>query len=114
MAKVVLATGVEQLDNDIARELDGNGVEVAGECYYLEGILPCCIQKQADTVIISPELAGSSGLEEVIIALRRSPLDIRVILLPGPRGPGRNEGSGRERDWRRRLRYRLLYCILRR
>jgi hypothetical protein len=84
MAKLVLATGVEQLDNDIARELAGNGVEVAGECYYLEGILPCCIQKQADTVIISPELAGSSGLQEVIIALRRSPLDIRVILLPGP------------------------------
>jgi cellulose biosynthesis protein BcsQ len=84
MAKVVLATGVEQLDNDIARELAGNGVEVAGECYYLEGIMPCCIQRQADTVIISPELAGSSSLEEVIIALRRSPLDIRVILLPGP------------------------------
>jgi cellulose biosynthesis protein BcsQ len=84
MAKVVLATGVEQLDREIARELAENGVEVAGECYYLEGILPCCIQKQADTVIISPELAGSSSLEEVIIALRRSPLDVRVILLPGP------------------------------
>jgi cellulose biosynthesis protein BcsQ len=84
MAKVVLATGVEQLDGDIARELAMNNVEVAGECYYLEGILPCCIQKQADTVIISPELAGSANLAEVVIALRRSSLDIRVILLPGP------------------------------
>jgi hypothetical protein len=84
MARVVLATGVEQLDKEIAGELAENGVEVASVCFYLEGILPCCIQKQADTVVVSPELAGSSSLEEIIIALRRSPLDIRVILLPGP------------------------------
>jgi MinD-like ATPase involved in chromosome partitioning or flagellar assembly len=84
MAKVVLATGVEQLDRDIASEMEMNGVEVAGECYYLEGILPCCIQKQADTVIVSPELSGTSSIDEVIIALRMSPLNIRVILLPGP------------------------------
>jgi hypothetical protein len=84
MAKVVLATGVEQLDREIAGELAMNGVEAAGECYYLEGVLPCCIQKQADTVVISPELPGTSSLDEVIIALRMSPLNIRVILLPGP------------------------------
>jgi hypothetical protein len=84
MPKVLLATGIEQLDRDIAQELTSNGVDVAGECYYREGILPCCTQKRADTVIISPELAGSTNIEEIILSLRRSTLDIRVILLPGP------------------------------
>jgi MinD-like ATPase involved in chromosome partitioning or flagellar assembly len=84
MAKVVLATGVEQLDREIARAMAANKVEVAGECYYLEGILPFCEQAHAGVVVISPELPGSVSLEETVLALRHSPRDIRCVLLPGP------------------------------
>ena len=84
MPKVILATGVEQLDLDVSRALACHGIDVTHNCHYQEGILPCCRQMHADTVIISPELPGCAGLEEIIGVLRRSPLNIRVILLPGP------------------------------
>jgi hypothetical protein len=84
MAKVLLATGVEPLDKEIARALAENRVEVAGEGYYLEGILPCCEQKQAGVVVVSPELEGSASLEETILTLRHSNMDIRCVVLPGP------------------------------
>ncbi len=84
MAKVVLATGVEQLDKEIAHELNRAGVQLACECHYLEGVLPVCVQMNADTVIISPELPGTTSIGEIIVNIKRSPRNIRVILLPGP------------------------------
>lgn len=84
MPRVVLATGVEQLDSLLSAELGRHGVECAGECYYLEGVLPYCLQKRADTVIISPELPGTAIFTDCLLSLRKSEADIRVILLPGP------------------------------
>ncbi len=84
MPKVVLATGVEQLDRLLSEELARHRVECAGECYYLEGVLPFCMQKSADTVIISPELPGTARFSDVLLSLRKSEADIRIILLPGP------------------------------
>jgi MinD-like ATPase involved in chromosome partitioning or flagellar assembly len=84
MPRVVLATGVEEIDRELAGELTRHNVECIGECHYLEGVLPYCRQKGADTAVISPELPGTGSLSDTMISLRKSEANIRVILLPGP------------------------------
>lgn len=80
--RVLLATGIEELDGILAAGLSKAGVEMAGECYIREYVVETAKQKGADTVVLGPHLDGECELiEKVVFPLRLA--DKRVVLLPG-------------------------------
>ncbi len=82
--RVLLATGMERLDKSIAEALGKRGkYEVAGECYYREGLTLLLREKSAGVVILSPHLPGQTELSALIRDLRMA--GVRVLLLPGSR-----------------------------
>ncbi len=81
--RVVTATGIGEIDAEIASELKKNGIEVVGECYYREALLSLAQERRADIVIVSQHLPGEKEMIEVIKDLRMAGL--RLILLPGRR-----------------------------
>ncbi|WP_245527967.1 diguanylate cyclase [Ammonifex degensii] len=84
---MLLATGIEELDEGVAALLAGRGgFEVAGECYYREGLTLLLREKGADAVVLSPRLPGQVGLPELVKELRMA--GVRVVLLPGSREDG--------------------------
>ncbi|RJO62781.1 MAG: hypothetical protein C4542_02135 [Dehalococcoidia bacterium] len=83
MQRIITATGTESLDKSIARELKKQGMEVVGECYYLEASLTMAQQRGADIVVLSRLLKRGQEFFEVVEQLRLQ--NVRVILLPGRR-----------------------------
>lgn len=81
--RVLTATGIEELDKEIASKLALREIEVAGECYYREGLLGLAKERGADVVVLSPQLPGDGEILEAVKNLRLSGL--RVVLLPGRR-----------------------------
>jgi hypothetical protein len=81
--RVLTATGIEELDKEIANKLALREIEVAGECYYREGLWGLAEERGADVVVLSPQLPGDGEILEVVKKLRLSGL--RVVLLPGRR-----------------------------
>ncbi|MGB9847546.1 MAG: hypothetical protein ACPLRH_08575, partial [Desulfotomaculales bacterium] len=80
--RVLLATGVGEIDNDIREKLlKKDNIESVHECYYREGVLPLAKGRNIDTVVISPHLTGRTELVELIREIRMA--DMRVVLLPG-------------------------------
>ncbi|MGB9859486.1 MAG: hypothetical protein ACPLQP_06085 [Moorellaceae bacterium] len=80
--RVLLATGIEELDRILAAGLTKAGVEIASECYIREYVVEMAKQKETDTVVLGPHLDGECDLiERVIFPLRLA--DKRVVLLPG-------------------------------
>lgn len=80
--RVLLATGIEELDKILAAGLSKAGVEIAGECYIREYVVETAKQKETDTIVLGPHLDGKCDLiERVIFPLRLA--DKRVVLLPG-------------------------------
>lgn len=86
MAKVLLATGVEDVDKSIAEYLQKNpdlGVQIVGETYFREAV--DTIPGNYDVVVISEELPGSADfVDETIYKLRMH--GARVVLLVGDEG----------------------------
>lgn len=81
--RVLIATGVEEIDKSISAELIKRKIDVAGECYYREALLSLAQERRADIVIVSQHLPGEKEMIEVIKDLRMAGL--RLILLPGRR-----------------------------
>lgn len=79
--RVVLATGVEQLDVETEKAVQQANHTIVGKAYYREGVKIVSSEKKATVVVLSPQLPGSADLLSVIKELR---LDgTRVVLLPG-------------------------------
>ncbi|MDQ0287741.1 diguanylate cyclase (GGDEF)-like protein [Desulfofundulus luciae] len=81
--RVLIATGLEELDGSISGELSSRNIEVAGECYYREGLLSLTKDRGADVVVLSLHLPGQADTVDLVKELRMAGL--RVILLPGRR-----------------------------
>ncbi|MGI9951306.1 hypothetical protein V3F56_03000 [Moorellaceae bacterium AZ2] len=80
--RVLLATGLEELDSILAESLKDAGIEVAGTCYIRDYVVETAKQKEADVVVLGLHLDGEEDLvTKVIFPLRL--YDKRVILLPG-------------------------------
>lgn len=81
--RVVLATGVEQLDIETEKVIQYSNHTIVGKAYYREGVKIVSSDNKATVVVLSPQLPGSADLLSVIKQLR---LDgTRVVLLPGSR-----------------------------
>lgn len=79
--RVLLATGLESLDEHLKVNLEGQGMEVV-VCPYREALMKEAQEKNADAVVLSPALSGEGDfIAGLIFPLRRQ--DIRIILLPG-------------------------------
>ncbi|SHJ43974.1 P-loop NTPase [Desulfofundulus thermosubterraneus] len=81
--RVLVATGLEELDGSISGELSSRDIEVVGECYYREGLLSLAKDRGADVVILSTHLPGQADTVDLVKELRMAGL--RVILLSGRR-----------------------------
>ncbi|RDV81236.1 hypothetical protein [Ammonifex thiophilus] len=82
--RVLLATGLEELDRGIAAQLaKRDEFELAGECYYREGLMLLLRERGADAVVLSPHLPGQVKVSELVRELRLA--GVRVVLLPGGR-----------------------------
>lgn len=81
--RILIATGIEELDQGVARELSRQDVEMIGECYYREGLLSLAKNRGAGVVIVSPHLPGQTDMVDMVKELRMAGL--RVVLLPGRR-----------------------------
>lgn len=82
--RILLATGVEELDQNLALEIQRQKLVVAGICLYREAVVQDVQGKGADTVILSVNLPGSCDIiTGIILPLRAQ--DVRIILLPGKR-----------------------------
>lgn len=79
--KVLIATGIEKLDNELSKTLPENEIEVAGSCFHRSVLEKVLKETGADTVIISPVLNGDDDLVALIRSVREK--GIRVIVLPG-------------------------------
>lgn len=77
--RVLLATGIEELDRDLEARLPGAQVS-----YYREAVVEEAERQNAEVVVLSASLPGSAPLEELVLALRLA--GRRVVLLPGARG----------------------------
>lgn len=93
--RVLLATGVEDLDKEISALLEQRGIEVIGECGYREGIFSLLQDRKADVVVVSPKLSGTLDIASVIYSLRREK-NVRVILLPGRRDDPEADGIAKK------------------
>lgn len=81
--RVVLATGVEQLDIETEKVIQYSNHTIVGKAYYREGVKIVSSDNKATVVVLSPQLPGRADLLSVIKQLR---LDgTRVVLLPGSR-----------------------------
>jgi len=81
--RVVLATGVEQLDVEAEKAIQQSNHTIVGKAYYREGVKIVSSDNKATVVVLSPQLPGNADLLSVIKELR---LDgTRVVLLPGSR-----------------------------
>lgn len=78
--RVLLATGIEQLDKDLQERLGEN----ASVCYYREAVVAEAGAHAAEVVVLSVSLPGTAAVEDLILELRMA--NRRVILLPGERG----------------------------
>lgn len=81
--RVLMATGVKEIDKSIADELAMQKIEVAGECYYREALLSLAQERQVDVIVVSPHLPGEKETIDLIKDLRMAGL--RLVLLPGRR-----------------------------
>ncbi|MBM7854957.1 chemotaxis response regulator CheB [Desulfohalotomaculum tongense] len=79
--KVLIATGIEKLDNDLSRMLPENNIETVGTSYHRSIVNKMIKETGADTVIISPALSGDDDIVELIRTMREK--GIRVVALPG-------------------------------
>lgn len=79
--RVLLATGIEQLDKALQERL-GENVSV---CYYREAVVEEALKQDAEVVVLSISLPGTAavGIEDVVLELRMA--NRRVVLLPGAR-----------------------------
>lgn len=93
--RVLLATGVEDLDREICALLEQRGIEVIGECGYREGIFSLLQDRKADVVVVSPKLSGTLDIASAIYSLRREK-NVRVILLPGRRDDPEADGIAKK------------------
>jgi len=82
--KVILATGLKELDRDTGGLLRQNGYEVAGECYYGNALVKMVKDTGAGLVILSPHLPLEGDfLADLLVPIREK--KARVIFLPGAR-----------------------------
>ncbi|MCL6476986.1 MAG: hypothetical protein K6T65_01080 [Peptococcaceae bacterium] len=79
--KILSATGVEELDLELESVLPRHGMVLAGTCYHRSALEKVVKETGADTVIISPALAGDKNFVEMVYYLRMAGL--RVVVLPG-------------------------------
>jgi DNA-binding NarL/FixJ family response regulator len=80
--RVLLATGLEKLDQELSVALREKRIEIAGICPYREALVQDAEAQNVDTVILSPVLPGTIDIiTDVILQLRAR--DIRVLLLAG-------------------------------
>lgn len=82
MSKAILsASGIEALDNELSLNLPRYGMTLAGTCYHRGVLEKVARETGADTVILSPALAGDKVFVEIVYSLRMAGL--RVVVLPG-------------------------------
>lgn len=79
--KILSASGIEELDHELKEKLPVHGMEIVGTCYHRNVLEKVAKEVCADTVILSPALAGEKGFLEIVYTLRMAGL--RVVILPG-------------------------------
>lgn len=81
--RILLATGLTDLDESLREIFQKNEIETIGECYSAEVLVRVAQELSADTVIITILLAEDSldTLVNAITTLKKT--GIRVIILPG-------------------------------
>lgn len=77
--KVVLATGVPQLDTEIQQRI--TDVSFVGNALYKEAVVDVCERKQPDVIILSELLDGVTSNRELILKLRTRFPDTRIIYI---------------------------------
>lgn len=77
--KVVLATGVPELDMAIEERV--NGVNFVGSALYKEAVIDVLSEKNPDILIISEILEGVLPMRELILALRTRFPEVRIIFI---------------------------------
>ena len=85
--KVLIATGIEKLDNDLLKALLDKSIGVAGNCCHRSVIEKIIEETGANVLIISPALSGDNDMVALIRHIRERGL--RVVVLPG--SPSRPE-----------------------
>jgi len=79
--KVLVATGIEKLDEDILKMLPDNNMVASGQCFHRNVLHKVINESAADTLVISTALSGDSDLISLIRSIREK--GTRVIVLPG-------------------------------
>ncbi|MGQ9756459.1 MAG: hypothetical protein ACUVRF_11050, partial [Desulfotomaculales bacterium] len=80
--RVVLATGLEELERETRALLEAEGFGVV-ECYYREALAKLVKDESASVVVYSLHLIGQEDHLDVLRAVRE--LGARVVFLPGNR-----------------------------
>ncbi|SFH34310.1 hypothetical protein SAMN05660649_04825 [Desulfotomaculum arcticum] len=79
--KVLVATGIEKLDEHLLRLMPENDIEAYGQCFHRSVLHKVINESGIDTLVISPALSGENDLIALIRSVREK--GIRVIVLPG-------------------------------
>lgn len=79
--KVLVATGIEKLNEDLLKMLQANNIENSGQCFHRSVLQKVINETGANTLVISPALSGDNDLVSIIRSIRKK--GTRVIVLPG-------------------------------
>ena len=85
--RLLVATGIEKLDNDLLKALPEKDIKTVGNCCHQSVIEKVIEETCSDHVLISPALYGETDIVTLIRRIRERGL--RVIVLPG--SPSRPE-----------------------
>ncbi|MGB9866563.1 MAG: hypothetical protein ACPLPR_01445 [Bacillota bacterium] len=85
-SRLILATGVDELDRYYEEMAEGGGVEVCARVFYREAVLDAVKRTEADVLLLSAYLEGTKDMADVVFEARLAGL--RVVFLAGdmPRG----------------------------
>lgn len=85
MQKIITATGVNNVDLAIAKELQDNiNFQVIGAYDKKKDLLLICEKYQPNILIISDALFGNENLTKLLIDIKKSLEDIRIVYLTSP------------------------------
>src|SRR5690242_2693509 len=80
MKKIVLATGITQLDDQIKERIKKD-VQFVGSVIYREGLEEAITRKSPDIIILSELLEGVVSLRELILKIRTRFPEVRIIYI---------------------------------
>lgn len=78
--KVILATGVPRLNNQIEQKFISD-IEVVGKPLFREALDNTVSRTQADVLLLSDELEGTTPMEELILLLRARHSKTRIVYI---------------------------------